>query len=100
MQIIVELPDDLAGQVIPAGSDPARAALEDIAVEAYREGRLTEHQLATLLGMDRYTRDGFLKQRGAWLEYTTEELQRKVEAGERLWQKRQDEFTGSGQQDR
>jgi predicted HTH domain antitoxin len=90
----------LAGQVIPAGSDPSRAALEDIAVEAYREGRLTEHQLATLLGMDRYSLDGFLKQRGVWLDYTMDELQREVEAGERLWQKKRSELTGSGQQDR
>ena len=100
MRITVELPDDLAGQVIPAGSDPSRAALEDIAVEAYREGRLTEHQLATLLGVDRYSLDGFLKQRGVWLDYTMDELQREVEAGERLWQKKRSELTGSGQQDR
>jgi hypothetical protein len=38
MQFTVELPDDLAGQVIPAGSDPARAALEGMAVKAYRAG--------------------------------------------------------------
>lgn len=100
MRITVELPDELAGQMIPAGSDPARAALEDMAVEAYRAHRLTEHQLATLLGMDRYTLDGFLKQRKVWLEYSADELGHEVETGERLWQKRQDELKGSGQSDR
>lgn len=63
MQFTVELPDDLAKQLIPAGQDPARAALEDMAVEAYRAHRLTEHQLAMILGMDRYQLDGFLKLR-------------------------------------
>jgi hypothetical protein len=36
MQITVELPDDLAAQLFPAGQGPSRAALENIAVEAFR----------------------------------------------------------------
>jgi hypothetical protein len=35
VQFIVKLPDELARQVIPVGSDPARVAVEDMAVEAY-----------------------------------------------------------------
>jgi predicted HTH domain antitoxin len=97
MQITVELPDDMAQQMIPARRDPARAALEDMAVEAYRARRLTEHQLATLLGMDRYTLDGFLKQREVWLEYTMDDLRREVDLGERLWKKRQEELAASRQ---
>jgi len=93
----VKLPDELARQVIPVGSDPARIAVEDMAVEAYRAGRLTEHQLATLLGMDRYELDGFLKKREVWLDYTEDDLRREVEVGERLWKKRQDELDPSGQ---
>ena len=97
MQITVELPDDLARQMIPAGCDPARTALEDMAVEAFRAHRLTEHQLATLLGMDRYTLDGFLKQREVWLEYSIKDLHRDAELGELLWKKRQQELAASGQ---
>lgn len=97
MQIIVELPDDLARQMIPTGRDPARSALEDMAVEAYRAHRLTEHQLTTLLGMDRYALDGFLKERGVWLDYTIDDLRREVELGERVWKKRQEELAASGQ---
>jgi predicted HTH domain antitoxin len=92
MQIMFELPDDIAHSMIPAGHDPSRTALEDMAVEAYRAHRLTEHQLATLLGMDRYELDGFLKQREVWLDYPLEELQSEVEAGERLWNKREEEM--------
>lgn len=84
MQFTVDLPDDLAGQLVPAGQDPARAALEDMAVEAYRAHRLTEHQLAVILGMDRYQLDGFLKQRQVWLEYTTDDLRKELDEQRRL----------------
>ena len=96
MQIIVELPDEMARQMIPAGHDPARIALEDMAVEAYRAHRLTEHQLATLLGVGRYHLDGFLKGRGVWLDCSVDDLQQEVEVGERLWKKRQEEIAASG----
>ena len=39
MQIMIEIPDDLAGKLSAPGQDPARAALEAIAVEAYRQQR-------------------------------------------------------------
>jgi predicted HTH domain antitoxin len=84
MQFTVELPDDLAKQLIPAGRDPSRAALEDMAVEAYRAHRLTENQLATLLGLDRYALDGFLKERQVWLEYTMDDLQEELQVHRRL----------------
>jgi predicted HTH domain antitoxin len=84
MQFVVELPDDLADCIIPDGLDPARAALEDMAVEAFRAHRLTEHQLATLLGMDGYELDGFLKKREVWLEYTMEDLGRELDAQKQL----------------
>ena len=96
MQITVELPDEMARQMIPAGHNPARTALEDMAVEAYRAHRLTEHQLANLLGMGRYELDGFLKGREVWLEPTMADLQQEVEVGERLWKKRQQELATSG----
>ena len=86
----------MARQMFPAGNDPARTALEDMAVEAYRAHRLTEHQLTTLLGMDRYKLDGFLKRREVWLEYSIDDLREEVETGERLWNKRQQELAASG----
>ena len=80
MQFTVDLPDDLADRLVPQGSDPARTALEDMAVEAYRSHRLTEHEVATLLGLDRYELDGFLRRREVWLDYTMQDLQRDLEA--------------------
>ncbi len=84
MQITVELPDEMARQMIPAGVDPARTALEDMALEAYRAHRLTEHQLATLLGMGRFELDGFLKRREVWLEYTMDDLRQELEVHRKL----------------
>ena len=46
----------------PAGQYPARAALEAIALEAYRQRRIGGYQLRTLLGIPtRYELDGFVK---------------------------------------
>lgn len=84
MRFTVELSDDLAQQLIPSGQDPSRAALEDIAVEAYRAHRLTENQLAMLLGLDRYALDGFLKERNVWLDYTLNDLHEELETHHRL----------------
>jgi predicted HTH domain antitoxin len=84
MQFTVELPDDLAPLLIQDGREPARAAVEDMALEAFRAKRLTEHQLATILGMDCYTLDGFLKQRGIFYDYTIEDLREELEIQKKL----------------
>jgi len=84
MQFTVELPDSLAQQIVPAGADPSRAALEDMAVEAFRAHRLTESELASLLGLDRYELDGFLKRREVWLDYSAGDLERDMEVHKRL----------------
>jgi predicted HTH domain antitoxin len=54
MQITVDLPDDIAGH-----SDPGREALEALAIEGYRCGKLTHYQASQLLGMTRFEFDGF-----------------------------------------
>jgi predicted HTH domain antitoxin len=84
MQFTVELPDDLARQLVREGQDPARAAVEDMAIEAFRAHRITEAQLASVLGLDRYALDGFLKERQVWLEYTMDDLREELEAHRRL----------------
>jgi hypothetical protein len=62
MQITVDLPDDLAQR-----PDPARAALEAVAIEGYRSGAFTAYQTRRLLGFEtRYELDGFLKSHQVW----------------------------------
>jgi hypothetical protein len=76
MTIIVEIPEGLAGQFVPAGQDPARAALEAIALEGYRSDRLSEADIRELLGFEtRMEVHGFLKEHGAFLHFTEEDLE-------------------------
>ena len=84
MQITIEIPDDLAGKLSAPGQDPARAALEAIAVEAYRQQRLSAYQLRTLLGIgSRYELDGFLKERQIY-DYTLEDFEKDLAANREL----------------
>ena len=74
MQITVTLPDDLVAPLLPPGQQPARAALEALGLEAYRQRRITGYQLRTLLGIpSRYELDGFLKQHEVY-DYTIEDF--------------------------
>ena len=58
MQITVELPDDIVQH-----SNPGREALERLAIEGYRAGKLTHHQASQLLGLTRFEFDQFLVER-------------------------------------
>ena len=75
MTITVEIPEELAGRLIAAGQDPARAALEAIALEGYRSDRLSEAEVRRLLGFEtRMEVDAFLKEHGVFLHYTYEDF--------------------------
>jgi Uncharacterised protein family (UPF0175) len=63
MQVTVTVPDELVAALVPAGRDPGRAAVEAMALEAYRERRITAYQLRMMLDIpSRFELDGFLKQ--------------------------------------
>jgi predicted HTH domain antitoxin len=85
MQLTLDLPDELSAALAASGPDLPRAALEAIALEAYRERKLTTSQLRRLLGFEsRYELDGFLKQHEVWLEYGWEDLEQDRETHRRL----------------
>jgi hypothetical protein len=50
MQIMLDLPEDIAQQLESKWKDLPRAALESLAAEAYRSQALTAAQLRRLLG--------------------------------------------------
>jgi len=82
--ITLEIPDRLADALVPAGGDISRAALEAIALENYRNKRLTESQVRKLLGFDtRMEVHGFLKENGVYLHYTIEDLEHDIREAER-----------------
>ena len=62
MQITIELPEDIAVGLESKWKDLPRAALESLALEAYRSRALTAAQLRRLLGFEtRMQVDAFLK---------------------------------------
>lgn len=52
MRVFLDIPDELAAPLTGPSQDPARAALEAWGLEAFRERRLSEYQLRTLLGLE------------------------------------------------
>jgi hypothetical protein len=77
MNVVLPIPDDLATRLSGGEPDLARQALEGLAAEAYRAGRLTRTELRRLLGFATQSEvDGFLKQRGIDDGQTREEFAR------------------------
>jgi len=84
MQITLDIPDDLVDALSAPGRDPARAALEAIALEAYRQRRLSGYQLRVLLDIaSRYELDSFLKERQVY-DYTLEDFEKDLAASREL----------------
>jgi hypothetical protein len=77
MDVIVQIPDDIAPH-LTGGCDLARVALESIALEALRAGRITEMELRKMLGLARIELDGFLKAHGVYEAVTLEDVERDV----------------------
>ena len=82
--ITVSLPEDIANH-LAAVRDLARLALEALAAEGYREGKLSTGQVRRLLGYNtRMQVHAFLKDHGVYLHYGRDDLQHDREAGDRL----------------
>lgn len=80
MNVILRIPDEIAERLTAGGADLAREALEGFALEAFRTGRLTRHELRLVLGIEtRHELDGFLKERGVFEPMTPEDIQRDLE---------------------
>jgi predicted HTH domain antitoxin len=92
VRIWLDLPENVVSQLAEEGRDLSRAALEALAIDAYRTNRITSHQLCQLLEIpSRYALDGFLKRHGVPLEYSIEDFEREGTTSARLWEKRQAE---------
>jgi len=77
MEVTLNIPDDLSASLAALGPNPARAALEALAIEGYRSGAINAAQTRRLLGFEtRYELDGFLKAHHVWEHaYGIEELE-------------------------
>ena len=85
MEITINIPDELAYQVAPEGKDPARVALEALALESYRTELLSESALRRMLGFQsRIEVHAFLKEHGVYLHYDVSDLKHDEETARRL----------------
>jgi predicted HTH domain antitoxin len=85
MQVTLNIPDELAAQIALGGADLSRAALESLAIEGYRTERLSESEIRRLLGFEtRMEVHAFLKEHGAWLHYSVDDLERDRESALRI----------------
>jgi hypothetical protein len=85
MQLTVQIPDDIARRLSEAGGDLSRRALEGLALEEFKSGHISKPELRRLLSFDnRYDLDEFLKLHGVVEDYTADEVEREVEALQRL----------------
>lgn len=82
--VAIELPDDIANR-LGRQDELSRVALEALAAEAYRTGKLTHAEVQRMLGLvSRWETDAFLKQAGAYLDYTKADLERDLETSRQL----------------
>jgi len=73
MDLHFDVPGEVARQFTAEPGGIARAAVEALAAEGVRSGKLTVYQAGQLLGIrSRYEMDGFLKTRGLFLPDTME----------------------------
>ena len=77
MQVHLDVPEDVARRFAAEPGGITRAALEALAIEGVRSGKLTVHQARQMLGVpSRYEMDGFLKAHGVLLPITMEDVVR------------------------
>ena len=84
MNVTILIPDDFAAR-FGTEADLGRRAVEALAVEEFRAGRLSKFELRQVLGFaTRGELDGFLKERGLFEDYTIDDLKRERETLDRL----------------
>jgi hypothetical protein len=80
MQVSLEIPEDLGRRIASEPSELPRVALEALALEGIRAGKLTISEARRLTGIQsRYEMDGFLKAHGVFLDLTLEDVRRDSE---------------------
>jgi Uncharacterised protein family (UPF0175) len=84
MQVVVDIPDNIAERLAPAGADLSRTMLEDRIAQAYREGRLTTEEIRQALGLEtRFEVEPFLLRHDIF-DYTPDMLIKDLDTLERL----------------
>jgi chromosome segregation and condensation protein ScpB len=89
MTVSFEIPDWFAERLGGPAADISRAALEALAVEAYRQHRITRCELQQLMEIESfYEMEVFLKQHKVPLEYSIADFETDAETSRQLREKR------------
>jgi hypothetical protein len=89
VQITLDIQDEFAAQMIAGDKDISRAALEALALEGYRTERLSESEIRQLPGFEtRMEVHAFLKDHGAYMHYSLEDLKHNRESAQRMKEER------------
>ena len=81
MNVAIQIPDDIGRLLEGLTGDVSRAVLQAVAVEAYRTGAITAAQVQQMLDLpSRWATESFLHRSKAYLDYTTEDLERDIAA--------------------
>ncbi len=89
MEITLRIPDDLARSLSGGDSDDLpRQALEALAIDGYRRGSLSQHQVGRLLSLSRIATEDFLARHLDLYNYDPSELDREAQVLERLSDRR------------
>ena len=73
--VAIELPEDIASR-LGLEEDLSNVTLRALAAQAYRDGKLTHAEVQRVLAFkSRWETDAFLKQAGAYLDYTETDLE-------------------------
>jgi predicted HTH domain antitoxin len=80
MVLTLELPDSIAAALSVAGSeDLQRKALEALAIEGFREKKLSQYQVGQLLGLSRIEAEDLLARHADLYDYDPAELQHEAD---------------------
>lgn len=83
--VAIELPEDIADRLSEKPEDLSRVALEAVAAQGYRSGKLTHAEVQRMLQFaSRWETDAFLKRAGAYLDYSETDLERDLAASRQL----------------
>lgn len=84
MQITIDIPADIEQRLQTNLDQLSQRALEAIAVEAYRAKVISAAEVQRMLKLpSRLVTDAFLKQAGAYLHYTEQDLEEDIQAIDR-----------------
>jgi len=81
MQILIQIPDEIAQSLCAQRPDLPQAAVEALALEGYRKGLLSEHQVQKMLDLkSRMQVHAFLKENRVPLNYSLADLDQDVKS--------------------